>query len=191
MTNDDGLDVFAMDGIRLEDAFFLKNDKALVENQMALKRMRETKEALARVSDIEDEAVLEKLVALDVKPETLAPFFLIPLIEVAWADGIVSGDEAVAILDSASAGGIKKGSIEYDLLKQWIQRKPSPELMGAWVHYAQDLCSKLAPTERDSLRGTIMSRAMRLAGVSGGVLGIGAVSAQEKAVLGKVEQALK
>jgi len=191
MTNDDGRDVFAMDGIRLEEAFFLKNDKALVENQMALKRIRETKEALARVSDIEDEAVLEKLVALNVKPETLAPFSLIPLIEVAWADGIVSGDEAVAILDSASAGGIKKGSIEYDLLKQWIQRKPAPELMGAWVHYAQDLCSKLAQTERDSLRGTIMSRAMRLAGVSGGVLGIGAVSAQEKAVLGKLEQALK
>ena len=188
MTNDD---VFAMDGMRLEEAFFLKNDKALVENQMALKRTRETKEALARVSDIEDEAVLEKLVALDVKPETLAPFSLIPLIEVAWADGIVSGDEAVAILDSASAGGIKKGSIEYDLLKQWIQRKPSPELMGAWVHYAQDLCSKLAQTERDSLRGTIMSRAMRLAGVSGGVLGIGAISAQEKAVLGRMEQALK
>jgi hypothetical protein len=36
-----------------------------------------------------------------------------------------------------------------------------------------------------------MSRAMRLAGVSGGVLGIGAISAQEKAVLGKMEQALK
>ena len=191
MTNDDGLDVFAMDGIRLEEAFFLKNDKALVENQMALKRMRETKEALARVSDIEDEAVLEKLVALDVKPETLAPVSLIPLIEVAWADGIVSGDEAVAILDSASAGGIKEGSIEYDLLKQWIQRKPAPELMGAWVHYAQDLCSKLEQTERDSLRKTIMSRAMRLAGVSGGVLGIGAISAQEKAVLGRMEQALK
>jgi hypothetical protein len=191
MTNDDGLDMLAMDGIRLEEAFFLKNDKALVENQMALRRIRETKEALARVSDIEDEAVLDKLVALDVKPETLAPFSLIPLIEVAWADGIVSGDEAVAILDSASAGGIKKGSIEYDLLKQWIQRKPAPELMGAWVHYAQDLCSKLAQTERDSLRGTIMSRAMRLAGVSGGVLGIGAISAQEKAVLGKLEQALK
>jgi len=116
----------------------MKNDKALVENQMALKRMRETKEALARVSTSRTKQCSRSYGA---RCETGNPcaVLLDSLIEVAWADGIVSGDEAVAILDSASAGGIKEGSIEYDLLKQWIQRKPSPELMGAWVHYAQDL----------------------------------------------------
>jgi len=191
MSDGDGRGRFAIDGKHLEDAFFLKSDPALVESQMALRKTKETKEALARVSGIEDEVVLDKLVALDVKPETLAPFSLIPLIEVAWADGVVTGDEAAAILESASGSGIKKGSVEYDLLKQWIGRKPSPDLIEAWIQYARDLGSKLTQIERDSLRASVISRAKRLARVSGGVFGIGAVSVQEKTALGKMEQALK
>ncbi|HOU92007.1 MAG TPA: hypothetical protein PLU22_13235, partial [Polyangiaceae bacterium] len=73
----------------LEDAFFLAQDTVLVERLRALRKMQESKEALAAASGIASDAILSRLVELDVRPETVAALATVPLIEVAWADGEV------------------------------------------------------------------------------------------------------
>ena len=175
----------------VEEAFFIANDKALIEKQKALKKMRETKESLAKVSGIHNEAVLEKLMELEVRPETLASLAVIPLIEVAWADGSVSKKEEEAVLAAAAGIGIKKGGIEYGLLEQWLAHRPPQKMMDAWVHYIQGLGERLTKQEKSALKAELLGQAMKIAESSGGLLGVGAVSKEEKDVIKKMEDAFK
>jgi hypothetical protein len=86
----------------LEDAFFRKRDAILAEQLHKLEKMKETKQALQKVSGITDEKVLDKLVALNVRPETLASLAMVPLVEIAWADGSIGVEERDAILKAAA-----------------------------------------------------------------------------------------
>ncbi|MBN2035306.1 MAG: hypothetical protein JW768_01055 [Chitinispirillaceae bacterium] len=173
---------------KLEDAFFQAQDKVLIENLKKMRKMKETKESLARVSGIHNENVLEKLVELDVRPETLAPLSVIPLVEMAWADGSVSAKEEETILRAANDRGIQRDSIEYHLLKEWLEHKPPASLLTAWTHYIEGLCEKLTKQERESLKKEIIGCARAVAQASGGLLGINTISREEKAVLARMEK---
>ena len=108
----------------LEDAFFRKRDAILAEQFHKLEKMKETKQALQKVSGITDEKVLDKLVALNVRPETLASLAMVPLVEIAWADGSIADEEREAILKAAAQNGFAKGSIDYALIEGWLARRP-------------------------------------------------------------------
>lgn len=186
--HDDFLDVQRRN---LEDAFFVERDKALIENLKKMQAMKETKESLAKVSGITSEKVLEKLVELGVRPETLAPLSVIPLVEVAWSDGAISKEERAAVLKAAEGKGIQSGSIEMNLLKEWLDRKPSPHLLDAWSHYMEGLCDNLNETEKAAMKKEIMGGAKTVAEASGGLLGINKISNEEKAVLDTMEKAFR
>jgi hypothetical protein len=59
-------------------------------------------------SGITDDALLDKLVALNLHGETLAALSLDPLVMVAWADGHIDKGERIALLSAASGGGCTK-----------------------------------------------------------------------------------
>jgi tellurite resistance protein len=174
---------------KLEDAFFQERDKVLIENLKKMQAMKETKESLGRVSGITNDKVLEKLVGLGVRPETLAPLSVIPLVEVAWADGSISKEEEAAVLKAAQSKGIQSGSIEFDLLREWLEKKPPANLLDAWVHYIEGLCEQLPAAEKETMKKEIMGGALAVAETSGGLLGINKISPEEKAVLTKMEKA--
>jgi hypothetical protein len=174
----------------LEEAFFLAEDQKLVEKLTTMRRMEKTKEDLKKVSGIANESVLEKLVALGIRPETVASLSLVPLIEVAWADGQLDTEEKKAILLAATEAGFARESIDYELLKQWITHKPTARLLEAWTHYCAGLCEALTQKERISLKEEILAHARDVAKASGGLLGLGIgsmISAAENAVLKKLE----
>lgn len=189
MTEGRGLDNHGFDGRRMEDSFFIKQDKALIEKQKALRLMKKTKEELAAVSGIKNDAVLEKLVELEVRPETLAPLSVIPLVAVAWADGSVSKNEEASVLAGVRAMGIHDETIGYGLLKRWLTQKPPKGMLEAWSHYVRGISEKMTAAEKEKLKHEILSKARQVAEASGGVLGMGAISPEEKAVLAEMEKA--
>ncbi|MBM4118352.1 hypothetical protein FJ251_11560 [bacterium] len=168
---------------RLEEAFFLEQDKLLIERLRAMKKMAETKEALAAVSTITNDAVLARLVELDIKPEIVAALAAVPLVEVAWADGKIDPAERKAVLAHAAGQGIAPGSIEHSLLERWLEHRPEPQLLQAWAAYIDGLCERLSVEERRLLRDELLRSTRGTAAASGGFLGLGRVSAREKAVL--------
>ncbi|MCU0608375.1 MAG: hypothetical protein MUF22_01225 [Chitinispirillaceae bacterium] len=174
---------------KIEDAFFREKDKALIEQLRVMKQKKETRGALAEVSGIRNSAVLDKLVDLGVRPETLAAIALVPLVEVAWADGAVSKSEEQQVLAAAEKNGMAKNGIEYKILREWLAIKPPAALLDAWVHYVGALCEKLGSREIDTLRSEIIGHAKAVAEAAGGVLGMGAISKEEKAVLALMEKA--
>jgi hypothetical protein len=176
----------------LEDAFFSSQDQKLIEELRALRKMKETRESLSRISGIKNEAVLDKLVSLNVRPETLASLCVVPLIEVAWADGTIDEKERKAILSAAEKTGFKQGEIDHDLIKQWMTHKPPSEMLTAWIHYIQGLCEQLTSEEKKSLQAEIIGHAKTIAEASGGFLGMGignTISKAEKDMLMKLDSA--
>ncbi len=177
-------------GRELEDSFFLQEDRLLIERLKALRKMEETREALAQASGIRDAQVLQRLVELGVRPESVAPLALVPVVEVAWADGKVDARERQAVLQAAEARGIRAGAIEHELLESWLARRPRPQLLEAWQHYVAGLLPELTPAQREGLRDELLGRARAVAEASGGFLGLGnKVSPQEAAVLDRMAQA--
>jgi hypothetical protein len=167
----------------LEESFFLEQDRVLIEKLRAMKKMAETKEALAAASGITSDAVLTKLVELDVKPEIVAALAAVPLVEVAWADGRIDAEERAEVLSHADARGIRAGGTERELLEAWLTHRPEPKLLEAWRTYVRGLCEQLGSEERAQLKEQLLRATRATAQASGGFLGMGKISAAEQRVL--------
>ena len=187
MASTTAADSFIATSSSLEDAFFLKQDQTLIGRQAELRKMAKNKEVLATVSGITNEAILDSLVRLNVRPETLAALAVVPLVEVVWADGEVDDKERANVLDHAASQGIALGSIEHELLERWLAHRPEASLLDAWQHYVRGLCERMSPAERDALKQELLRNARKAAEASGGLFGLGKVSREEKLVLAKLE----
>ena len=141
-------------GRDLEDEFFRREDQRLIE----LKAVETTREALAKASGITRPAVLDKLVALGIRAETVTALFMVPLVEVAWAEGTLDAKERRAILDRTGDSGVARGSAEYALLDVWLDRRPDPKLLTAWTHLVQGMCEQLGPDGAAHLNAGLLER---------------------------------
>jgi hypothetical protein len=151
-----------------------------------LKRQQETEEALSMVSGIVNKAVLKELVALNIRPEILSALCLVPIIEVAWADGTITEKERQAILEGAGKNGFGE---DHEILREWLSRKPDKPLMDAWKTYMTGLCEIISNKCRVALKTDIFEHTRMVAEASSGFLGLtNPVSAMEKAVLDRIAE---
>ena len=174
----------------LEEQFFRRQDKELIEKLAQIKRSTDAKEALARVSGLTDPKVLERLVQLEITPEILVALTVVPLIEVAWADGEIEPKERKAVVEAARSLRHGAEPIAPGVLESWLDKKPDPKLVSTWQVYVQGLCTSLTPAERERLREQIVGHARQVAQASGGILGLGSkISASEEKVLARLAKA--
>ena len=174
-------------GRSLEEEFFHREDQRLMARLNELKAAETAREALAKASGITKPAVLEKLMELGIRAETVAALSIVPLVEVAWADGELDAKERRAIVDRA---GVARGSAEGALLEAWLDRRPDPKLLTAWTHLVQGMCEHLDADGAARLKTGLLERAAAVAAASGGLLGVGSkVSRSEAAMLAKLEAA--
>ena len=168
-------------GRSLEDEFFRREDQRLVARLTELQAAQTAREALAKASGITNAAVLDTLLELGIKAETVAALSMVPLVEVAWADGTLDAKERAAIVAGA---GVAPGSTEAALLEAWLDRRPDPKLLSAWTHLVRGMREHLDADGAARLKAGLLDRAAAVAAASGGVLGMGSkVSRPEAAVL--------
>ncbi len=175
----------------LEDIFFYEQDRRIIEERKKLQRMKETKKNIAKISGIHDDAVLEKLVALNIRPETMASLICVPLIEMAWADGKMDAKERKKLFEYAEKAGIRNKGLDPKVMSSLLKSRPDPSLLEAWKRYMRTLCKQLSEAERKSLREEVMAGARSIAEAAGGILGYGKISGEEKAMLKELESAFR
>jgi hypothetical protein len=174
-------------GRSLEDEFFRREDKRLIEQLAALRAAEATREALGQASGITAPAVLDKLIELGIRAETVAALSIVPLVEVAWADGAMDAKERQAILERA---GVRPDSTAGALLASWLERRPEPNLVTAWTLLVQAMAEQLGPDEAAHVKTGLLERARAVAAAAGGILGVGSkISTAEAATLAKLEAA--
>ncbi len=173
----------------LEDAFFKDQEKKQLAALRAEQDKREAKELMREASGIADDAVLDKLIELELHAESVCAMTMVPLVRVAWADGSVQDKEREAILKAADNKGIASGSPAFELLESWLTHQPGPDLASAWTDYIGALSAQLTDGQRSALSGMIAQRARAVAEAAGGFLGMKTVSASEEAVLADITKA--
>jgi len=174
----------------LIDAVFYNREKHLMEVFRDRLDQLERRQHLKHVSDIRDEALLDRLLELGITADSLAALGLVPLVWVAWADGEVAAKERDRIVAMAQAAGIEPHNGRYPLLEHWLKRRPGPEVVAAWQDSIKHVRETMAAEDLEALRRKILERAGEVARASGGLLGFGEkVSPAEQAVLAELELA--
>jgi hypothetical protein len=176
-------------GRALENQFYDKQDQEKIAAMKSKLDAQQSKEELRKASGMTDDAVLDKLVGLGLRANTIAALSLVPLIEVAWADGEIQSNERTAILQGAHGKGLEQGTDGYALLESWLTKRPAPALLDAWEGYIKALASQLNDEQNRLLKNQIVGFAKMVAASAGGFLGIGKVSASEEKVLSRIETA--
>ncbi len=174
-------------GKALEEMFFAEESENLRKTLQEKEEVRDKKETLSAASGITDDAVLEQLVALDISSDTLAALSLVPLVEVAWADGAMDDSERSAILSAAEDSGISDESAA--LLDRWLVTQPGSEVLSAWKDYVSALTSTMDTAARNNLEQELLGRARTVAKSAGGFLGIGTISPEEEDKLEELARA--
>jgi len=174
-------------GRALEDEFFRREDQRLIKRLSELKAAETTRDALAKASGISEPAVLDQLVQLGLRAETLAALAVVPLVEVAWADGELDARERRAIAQHAD---VPRESTAGALLEAWLDHRPDAKLLGAWTQTVQAMRSRLAPDAAARVKASLLEKARAVAAASGGTFGLGSkVSKPEAEVLARLEAA--
>ena len=174
----------------LEEGFFAKQNERVKQLLRAKQEGQARREALVAASGIRDEGVLDKLVSLGLGAETLAALSLVPLVEVAWADGTIDAKERAAILAGIEKQGIAPASPAHELLEGWLSKRPDRQLLVVWKDYVKALAPSLDADALRVLRADLIGRALAVAEAAGGILGLGSkISKAEESVLRDLEQA--
>jgi CRP-like cAMP-binding protein len=176
-------------GRALQDAFFRREAEAY--RAQLLERQRESGGELPASTGDGDPALVDRLAGLGIRADTLAALMLIPLVEVAWADGHMDASEKRAVLKGAESSGLAPDSPSFGLLRLWLDRRPEQDLMDLWRAYMETVCGALSVEARMRLRDAILGCARDVAEAAGGVLGVGAISQAEERVLSDLESAFE
>jgi len=174
----------------LEESFFAKENTRLLERIRSESATKTAVQGLKEISGIMDDEVLARLVKMRITPDTWTAVSVVPLVEVAWADGKVDDKERKAVMAAAEANGVLPATPAYELLESWLVRRPDGRLLDAWGEYIVELCAGFGPAERAAVKERIIGRARDVAEATGGFLGFGKrVGPEEEVVLKELAKA--
>ena len=90
----------------LEESFFERKNQELLRKLREQGAKERKRGALRDALKLDDDEVLDRMVELDLEPETIIALGRVPLVEVAWADGSIQSRERDAVLRAADERGV-------------------------------------------------------------------------------------
>lgn len=188
MSNHDGI----TDDVRKrEEDYFRRKDRELIERMRQTAAEAETRKNLEQATGLHDAAQLEELQALGFTPETLPLLPLVPVLQVAWAEGGVSTAERGMIVNLARSRDITAGSAADVQLQEWLERRPSEATFRQAARLIGAMLDHPAGAEMQVSADDLLKYCEQIAQASGGLFGIGKVSAEEKAALEQIAAQLR
>jgi len=188
-------DIFKDRERSLEEEYFRTQDAKLIEKLRERGKVEEIAEALAVKLQIDNPALLRRIMALGVTLDTGAAFLLAPLVQVAWAEGGVTDREREKVLRIATERGIDPSSPAYARLQEWLRTRPADAIFDTAVEAIKTGLSVLTPAERADRIKRIVDACREVASASGGLgrlLGLGTgVSTEEESILDAVAATLR
>jgi len=174
-----------------EEDYFRKQDQELIDKMRRAAAAVQARQDLGEKTGLHDPALLNDLEALGFTPETVSLLPLVPLIQVAWAEGGVSGAERTQIVALARKRGIAEGSVADIQLSDWLSTRPREHVFAGATRLIRAMLAAGSAETRDLTAEDLVKYCEGIAAASGGVLGIGKVSAEERAALNDIAARLK
>jgi hypothetical protein len=174
-----------------EEDYFHKQDLELLERMRKAAAAERAHKDLGERSGLRDPELLKDLEELGFTPDTLKLLPLVPILHVAWAEGSVSPEERKLILDMARRLDIADGSAADRQLKEWLAHKPPRNVFLRGGRIIMAMIAAGSPEVRDLSPDDLLKYSESIAAASGGILGLGKVSAEERAALAQIQELLK
>ena len=118
-----------------------------------------------------DADIMVTLQELGYTRATVSVLHLVPLVQVAWAEGNVSKNERELILEAARARGVEAGSEAHEHLTGWLNERPSEEFFERTLSVIGALLQMLPSEQREIGKRDLVSYCTKVAEVSGGLIG--------------------
>jgi tellurite resistance protein len=174
-----------------EEEYFRKQDQELIERLRTASAAERARRELDAATGLHDPELLKDVERLGFTAETASLLPLIPILQVAWAEGHVTPAERALILEVAGHRGIVADSAAGRQLARWLEHAPAPSVFTGGMRLIKAMLAA-APVGGGALSADeLVKYSESIAHASGGILGIGSVSASERAVLEQIETALK
>ena len=182
-------DIIQERGRSLEDDYFRKKDRELVEKIQRAAEAERARADIGKAAGLSDPALADELLGLGFTAETVALLPIVPIVQVAWAEGGVSAAERDLIVRFARGRGIAEGSAADTQLSAWMSARPSEEVFaraGRLIRAMLDSggSAGVSPDE-------LVAYCENIASASGGVFGIGKISGEDRALLSTIAADLK
>ena len=172
-----------------EEDYFQKKDRELIEKMRRQAKAEEELRVLGERVGVTDPELIHELAEMGFTPDTVKLLPLVPVIEMAWAEGGVTAAERKMVIEVARARGIEDGSPADHQLAQWLDRQPEQSvyerarrLIGAL--FASGGRFEITPDD-------VLKYCEAIAEASGGIFGIGRVSSEERATLARISDEIK
>ena len=181
-------DLFAERGRTLEEEYFRKREKELIEKMRQHAEAEAARRRLGEQAGVADEEILQDLQALGYTAETVALLHVVPLVQMAWAEGNVSDRERDLILEAARARGVEPGSAADRQLASWLTRRPSEDFFEKTLRAIGAILQAQPPEMRAASEKDLLSYCTAIASASGGIMGFRTVSDEERQILGRISR---
>jgi hypothetical protein len=178
-------------GRSLEEDYFRKRDRELIEKMRQASTAEHDRQELAKKSGLDDPALLQELKDLGFTPETVGLLPLVPLLRMAWAEGGITGAERDLLVRLARSRGVAEASEADRQLAAWMDRRPDETVFASAGRLIRAMLDSRSPETSDLSADDLVEYCERIAAASGGIFGIGRVSAEEKQLLSSIAGDLK
>jgi hypothetical protein len=184
-------DAFAERGRSLEEEYFHRKERELIEKMRVRAAGEEQRRRLGQETGVGNYDVLRDLQELGYTPETVMLLHLVPLIQTAWAEGGVTQKERDLIVKAARSRGITAGSPADQQLDLWLAQRPSDELFEKTLRAIRTILQAQPDDARAASEKDLLALASAIATASGGIVGFRAVSDEERQILAHISEELK
>ena len=174
-----------------EEEYFRRKDRELVEKMRLAAEADVSRQAMERTTGIHDPVMLQELEALGFTPDTVSLLPLVPIVQVAWAEGGVSDNERKLIVEFARGRNIPVGSAADQQLSTWLEQRQSEDVFARATRLIRAMLDHPAGQTASLNIEDLIHRCEEIAEASGGILGFHKISGEEKALLGRIQSALK
>ena len=172
-----------------EDEYFQKKDRELIEQIRQRAKAQQQLRELGEQVGVTDEGLIHELAELGFTTETVKLLPLIPVLEMAWAEGGVTDAERKMVVDLARGRGIEAGSTADLQLSDWLARRPDDSVFrraGSLIRALVESGGRFDLTPDD-----IIKYGEAIAEASGGLFGIRRISSDERATLSRIANEIK
>lgn len=178
-------------GRSLEEDYFRKKDQELVEKMRRAAAADEARRELSRTTGLADPELLVEVEALGFTPETASLLPLVPVIQMAWAEGGVTDEERRLVIRLARSRGIAEGSAADRRLSEWLSRRPGADVFTRATRLVRAMLAARGQEPGALTADDLVKYCESIAAASGGIFGMKRISAEERSLLETLAADLK
>lgn len=164
-------DTFATWKRTQEEKYFRQKEQEFIERIDLLTALEGERQDMAQVIGVADEEILREIQESGFTCETVKLLYLVPIVQIAWAEGKVTNRERKLIFEAARAQGIEENRLAYQKLSEWLMERPSEEFFDKSLHLIRMILQILPREKQQDSKVNLFSHCTEVAEASGGAAG--------------------